>query len=155
MEEITRMGISLEPELLNRFDRYIKRKGYPTRSEAFRELINEALTREALKDESTQAVGAIVLHYHHHGGSSTEKLIEAQHNHHNVISSSVHVHLDREKCLEVLIVQGPVLEVNKLSEELTKAKGVLHAGPVLFSTSSSEQCRQDHNAWPGIRSSMD
>jgi CopG family nickel-responsive transcriptional regulator len=138
MENVTRIGVSLEPALLESFDRLISRKGYPTRSEAVRELINDALAREALEDEDAHAVGTIILLYDHHRSSVKDNLMETQHSHHDVITSTVHVHLDNEKCLEVLIVHGSVADINELSERLTHVKGIMQGGPTLIAGEPSE-----------------
>jgi len=127
MDNVTRIGVSLEPELLDEFDKLIDRKGYITRSEAIRDLIRSALAKEILKeDENAVVFGTITLFYSHHKGGVKERLMDIQHEHHKKILSSIHVHLDTEQCLEVLIVNGTVLEVRQLSDELGSVKGVTH-----------------------------
>jgi CopG family nickel-responsive transcriptional regulator len=132
MENVTRIGVSLEPELLTTFDELIAEKGYANRSEAIRDLIRKALVKESVKKRSAHAVGTITLVYEHHKGGINENLVKIQHHHHEVISSSIHVHLDLEKCLEVLIVHGSTADVKKLASELASVKGVLHGEPVLI-----------------------
>jgi len=132
MDNVARIGVSLEPELLDSFDRLIASKGYSTRSEAIRDLIRKALVQESLKSGPAQAVGTITLFYEHHKSGVKEKLMEIQHHHHDIISSSVHVHLDLEKCLEVLVVNASVDQVKKLTEEMASVKGVLQAEPVML-----------------------
>ncbi|NLX48170.1 MAG: nickel-responsive transcriptional regulator NikR [Euryarchaeota archaeon] len=127
MDNVTRIGVSLEPDLLEDFDKLIDRKGYITRSEAIRDLIRSALAKEILKeDENAIVFGTITLFYSHHKGGVKEHLMDIQHQHHKHILSSIHVHLDIEQCLEVLIVNGTVKEVRQLSDELGSVKGVTH-----------------------------
>lgn len=127
MDNVTRIGVSLEPELLEDFDKLIDRKGYITRSEAIRDLIRSTLAKEILKeDENAEVFGTITLFFSHHKGGVKERLMEIQHEHHHKILSSVHVHLDIDQCLEVLIVHGTVKEVRQLSDELGSVKGVIH-----------------------------
>jgi len=142
MDNVTRIGVSLEPELLVRYDALIAEKGYSTRSEAIRDLIRNALVQESLKESEAHAVGTITLIYDHHKGTVRESLTEIQHRHHSVISASIHVHLDLEKCLEVLVVHGTVGGVKRLSEELAGVKGVLHTEPVVIAGELSEHHQQ-------------
>jgi CopG family nickel-responsive transcriptional regulator len=132
MEKVTRIGVSLEPDLLHGFDEFVDKKGYATRSEAIRDLIREALVSELVRSDETKVVGTITLVYEHHRGQVKERLMDIQHAHHDIISSSVHVHLDLEKCLEVLVVNGTVAQVKQLSDELTTVRGVLHGLPVML-----------------------
>ncbi len=76
MDKVTRIGVSLEPELLNNFDNYISRKGYPTRSEAIREVINEVLAKEMIDESSAHAVGTIVLLYKHNKSCVNQSLMD-------------------------------------------------------------------------------
>ncbi len=61
MDNVTRIGVSLEPELLAKFDELIASKGYVTRSEAFRDLIRDALTKETLQEEDAKVCGTVTL----------------------------------------------------------------------------------------------
>jgi len=132
MDKITRFAVSIEQDLLTRFDEHIAKKGYPTRSEAIRELISEMLTNDAITKDETNIIGTIALLYNHHRSGVRESLTAVQHDNHSVISSAVHVHLDQDKCLEVLIIHGPRSDVDRLEEELTAVKGVIHGGPILL-----------------------
>ncbi|MDH7509320.1 MAG: nickel-responsive transcriptional regulator NikR [Methanomassiliicoccales archaeon] len=126
MDNVTRIGVSLEPELLEKFDELIREKGYTTRSEAIRDLIRNALVEEIWADENSEAFGTITLVYDHEKGGVREKLLEIQHAHHTQISSSMHIHLDAHRCLEVLVVSGKVKNIKKLADELCSVRGVLH-----------------------------
>jgi CopG family nickel-responsive transcriptional regulator len=133
MDYVTRIGVSVEPDLLTSFDELIERKGYATRSEAIRDLIKGMLIEESLKDDQAHTVGTITLVYDHTKGGVNEGLMDVQHKHHHVISSSVHIHLDTEKCLEVLIVHGSMKEVSDLTQAITRIKGITQGKPVLLS----------------------
>ncbi len=126
MDKVTRIGVSLEPQLLMRFDDLIGRKGYSARSEAIRDLIRNALAEETWKQEGSEVVGTITLLYEHERGNVRERLMEIQHHHHSQISSSMHVHLNTEQCLEVLVASGKAADVKHLSDELGSVRGVLH-----------------------------
>lgn len=138
MDNVTRIGVSIEPELLQMFDEMIEEKGYSTRSEAFRDLIRDSLTHNAIEDAEAYVCGTITLIYNHNKGDVKDKLTDIQHSHHHLISSSVHVHMDLERCLEVLIVSGKVREIKALTDELGSVRGVQNGVPVMLSGEITE-----------------
>jgi CopG family transcriptional regulator, nickel-responsive regulator len=130
MAELTRISISLESVLLSAFDANIQSRGYDTRSEAIRDLIRAHLIHEEStegKVGSTEQVVAVVsLVYDHHARELAARLIDKQHHHHNLVVSSLHVHLGARHCLEVSVLRGPLAEVRHLGEDLLSTRGVLH-----------------------------
>ncbi len=131
MSELTRISISLEDALLKAFDVRNSRKGYATRSEAIRDLIRDRLIADATESEKGQQVAVVTLVYDHHARELAARLIEKQHHHHDLVVSSLHVHLGERHCLEVSVLRGPVQDVRHLGEELLATKGVLH-GEIRF-----------------------
>lgn len=125
MSDLYRFGISLEKELIEAFDRHIKAQGYQSRSEALRDLIREELLRKTTAEGGTVA-GAIVMTYDHHKRELVNRLIDIQHDFHDLIISTQHVHLDHENCLEVIAVKGNAPEIEKLSSALKVLVGVKH-----------------------------
>jgi CopG family nickel-responsive transcriptional regulator len=134
MEGLTRISISLESALLDAFDHSIAAKGYATRSEAIRDLIRDRLVREEEQVASGEGVAVVTLVYDHHARELAARLIDKQHHHHNLVVSSLHVHLGERHCLEVSVLRGPIDEVRHLGEELLATRGVLH-GDVRFTSS--------------------
>jgi len=124
MAELERIGISLDKELLADFDQLIAAEGYKSRSEAIRDLVRRELSRERLADPQAEAVAAVFIVYDHHSAKLTEKLIALQHSHLLHAISSLHVHLDRHDCLEVIVLRGRVSEINKVGENILSMKGV-------------------------------
>ena len=143
MDKVTRIGISLEPELLKEFDDLVTSRGYTNRSEAVRDLIRIALTEERWADSEAEVVGTITLLYDHGKGCVQDRLMEIQHQHHANLSSTIHIHLSLEQCLEVLIVWGKVSEVKHLADEIISVKGV--AFGKLTMTSGSMDRGPDHD----------
>ncbi len=138
MSELSRIGVAIDAELLEKFDRLIARRGYENRSEAFRDLIREQLVEESGKAPDAPVVGTVTLLYDHHVRLLNEKLTDLQHEHHKSILSTLHVHLDHDYCLEVLVVRGKAAAVQKIADSLIATKGVKHgrltiaaAGPEL------------------------
>jgi len=134
MPALTRFGISIDGELLNRFDLLISEKGYLNRSEAIRDLIRNALVEEEWREGNEETVGTITLVYDHHTRDLADKLTEHQHSHHDAIISALHVHLDAHHCLEVVVARGPAAKVRRLADELIGTKGVVHGKLTMATT---------------------
>jgi len=124
MQRIERIGVSLEEELLSRFDKLIAKKGYQSRSEAIRDLVRQQLSGEHLADPKAKAVAAVFVVYDHHSTKLMEKLTSLQHSHLLQTISSMHIHLDEHDCLEVIVLRGKVAEINKMAENMLSQKGV-------------------------------
>ena len=124
MTELERVGISLDKGLLADFDKLIARQGYQSRSEAIRDLVRQQLSQEKVADPEAEAVAAVLLVYDHHAAKLTDKLISLQHSHLLHAISSLHVHLDRHDCLEIIVLRGKVGEINKVGENILSMKGV-------------------------------
>ncbi len=127
MEELKRFGVSIEEKLLEKFDSYISKKKYQNRSEALRDLIRKELIEESWSDKNAEVAGAVIIVYDHHKNELVENLVKIQHDYHDIIISSQHVHLDHHNCLEIIVVKGGIRKVYKLEGELKVAKGVKHA----------------------------
>lgn len=136
MAGLTRFGVSMDFDLLARFDALLSSKGYVNRSEAVRDLVRDALVEDGLDRGEGEAVGTITIVYDHHVRDLSDKLTEHQHTHHDAIVSALHVHLDHHNCLEVIIVKGQVPAVKRLADELIGTKGVKH-GKVVITTAGS------------------
>jgi len=124
MGQVERIGVSLDEGLLGRFDELIAGQGYPNRSEAIRDLIRDRLSAEELGKPNARAIAGVFLVYDHHLGGLSQKMIDLQHNHLLQTVSSLHVHLDHEDCLEVVILKGKVKDIAQVSDRLTSLKGV-------------------------------
>ena len=136
MSEIVRFGVSLEKELLGKFDRLIKEKKYPNRSEAIRDLIRENLVKREWV-EGKEVAGAITLVFDHHKRDLVNILTDIQHDFHQLIISSQHIHLDHDNCLEIIVVRGKPTEVRELADKLRATKGVKY-GSLSIATTGKE-----------------
>ncbi|MBI5529593.1 MAG: nickel-responsive transcriptional regulator NikR [Deltaproteobacteria bacterium] len=126
MAGVTRFGVSMENDLLKKFDRLIAKRNYVNRSEAIRDLVRDKIVESGIGDEDAEVFGTVTFIYDHHTRGLTERLTEIQHDHHAGIISSLHVHLDHHHCLEVLVLKGRHAEVRGLAENITGARGVKH-----------------------------
>lgn len=131
MGVLSRIGVALDSDLLERFDDFIARLGYTNRSEAFRDLIRDRLVAEQTSNRRATVVGTITLIYDHHAHGVTEKLTELQHANHQLVVSTSHAHLDHDSCLEVLIVHGVSGRVEEFAGRLMGLKGVQHGRLVM------------------------
>lgn len=133
MSSLVRTGISLDRELLSRFDRAIARKGYGSRSEAIRDLVREHSV-EADVASNKVIVGTLTVLYDHHQPRLSERLIEAQHHYHGRVLATTHVHLDARNCLEVVIVKGRSAEVQHFADHILSLRGLKHGKLVMTTT---------------------
>jgi CopG family transcriptional regulator, nickel-responsive regulator len=141
MSELARTGVSLEEDLLNEFDRLIAKRGYKNRSEAFRDLIREALLSETV-DSNKPVVGTLTLIYDHHVPNLSEKLTETQHSVGAMVLAATHVHLDHHYCLEVIIMKGRSKELQEVADRMLALRGVELGKLVL--TNSGKELKHKH-----------
>ncbi len=134
MGETVRFGISMQQELLERFDRLIEGKGYSNRSEAIRDLIRDYLVNQDWQLEEEEVAGTITLIYDHHVGGLTKVLNRLQHDQHHLFLSTMHVHLDEDNCLETIVVRGKAAEVKRVADRLISVRGVKHGKLTITST---------------------
>ena len=144
MTGITRIGVSLEPNLLEAFDNEIMKKGYSSRSEALRDLIRDALAENEWKNEDEWMVGTVVLVYDHTKATVGDKLTDIQHSHHGLVKTSVHVHLDDELCMEILICEDKLSELKTFANEITSVKGVLRGRLTMVAPSTGNMHHIGH-----------
>lgn len=126
MGKLTRFGVSLDEELLEPFDALCAVKGYSNRSEAIRDLIRKALVAKEWQQADGQGAGTLTLVYDHHKNDLARRLTQMQHDEHDIIIATLHVHLDHHNCLEVLILKGEAARVRALADKLISCKGVKH-----------------------------
>jgi CopG family transcriptional regulator, nickel-responsive regulator len=130
---LVRFGISLEKDLLKKFDDHIRGKQYSNRSEAIRDLIRETLVKKGWEG-NREIAGAITLVYNHHKRELAGKLMHIQHHYHGMIISTQHIHLDGNNCLEIVAVKGASKQVEELFWKLKSAQGVKHGGFTVTTT---------------------
>jgi len=125
-EKITRFGVSIEPDLLKKFDKIIKKEGYNNRSEKIRDMIRKNLIKQETTDPNTESIGTLTMIYDHHTGNLNNKLLDLQHDHHSEILSTTHIHVDHNNCLEVLVLKGKTGNIQKLADNIKALKGIKH-----------------------------
>lgn len=134
MPDLIRFGISMEKKLLDRLDKEIVKRGFTNRSEAIRDLIRNQLVEVDWSRDEEEVAGTITIIYNHHVRGLSDLLLEVQHKHHDLIVSVMHVHLEHEHCLEVMVIKGPAGEAKQLANRLIGVKGVKHGKLTITST---------------------
>jgi len=134
MGKTIRFGVSLDSDLLDKFDLLCEEQSYQTRSEAIRDLIRNTLVKKEWEDTDREIAGTLTMVYDHHQSQLAQRLTELQHEAHHVILSSLHVHLDHQNCLEVLVLKGSGEVVRRLGQKLISTKGVKHGKLSLTTT---------------------
>jgi len=134
---LVRFGVSMDENLLQRFDTLISRKGYANRSEALRDLIRDHLVEEEWREKGREMVGTITMVYNHHTRGLSDSLTDLQHHFHDLVISTMHLHLDEDNCLEVLVVKGMVDKIKSVADKLISTRGVKH-GKLTMTTTGKE-----------------
>ncbi|KUH34190.1 MULTISPECIES: nickel-responsive transcriptional regulator NikR [Thermococcus] len=132
--KITRFGVSVPDELLERFDRIIEEKGYVNRSEAIRDMMRDFIVRYEWEQGEGEVAGTITMLYNHDEAEVVKELLDLQHDYLSEIISSIHVHMDEHNCLEVIIVKGKANRIKEIADRLLSLKGVKHGKLVMTGT---------------------
>ena len=134
---LKRFGVSLEEGLLEDFDRLLEKEGYTNRSEAIRDLIRDAIVKKQWLKGDIETAGAVVLVYNHHQYELAQKLTDFQHSEFGSVISSLHIHLDKHNCLEVILLRGKARVIQKIADNLISTRGVKH-GQFVGTTTGKE-----------------
>jgi CopG family nickel-responsive transcriptional regulator len=121
---VTRFSVSVDPVLLEEFDETIREIGY-NRSSAVQVAMRDFITAQkwSVKEEGV-TTGAVTMIYDHHVKGLGETLTHIQHGYLDVVSSTTHIHLDHDNCLEILAVRGDVKRIKELTRSLMASRGV-------------------------------
>lgn len=133
MSEIVRFSVSLEGDLLDEFDRYCHQQAFATRSEAIRQLLRDALTKDAWESQSQDAAGTLTLVYDHHRPQLRAHMMKLQHDHNELVVSTLHAHLTHDLCLEVIVLRGPSVQLRQIASQLRGLKGIYKGELVMAS----------------------
>jgi CopG family nickel-responsive transcriptional regulator len=143
VSDLTRFSVSLEAELLEAFDKFVRDGSFATRSEAVRHLVRQTLAHEAF-DADEPVTATLTLVYDHHRPQLVPKLLALQHDHTREVIASMHVHLDHDRCLEVLVLRGVGSELRALAETIRGLKGV-HTGTLTVAGAVSGEADHGHS----------
>lgn len=122
---VVRFGVSLDREIMEELDQYVKTNNFPNRSQALRSLIEQYAIEQKWHCDN-EVAGAIVIVYDHHRRNIDQEINEIQHDCHHLILSTQHVHLNHETCLETIVVKGKASELTRLADQIITLKGIHH-----------------------------
>ena len=123
--ELSRIGISLPKNLLDKFDEILSLRGYSSRSEGIRDSIRSYITYyQWISDVKGERQGVITMVYDHDQRGLLETLTEIQHEYANIIQASLHSHVTHSRCLEVILLRGDGAVLKDITERLMSQKGV-------------------------------
>jgi CopG family nickel-responsive transcriptional regulator len=131
---VSRFTVSIPPLLMEQLDRMTHEKGYEHRSQAVADMIRDEWIAHSQKNGNEEIAGTITLVYDHHKQNVQATLTDIQHDHHELILSAMHVHLDHHNCLEVLAVKGKARAIKSIADQLIAAKGVKHGKLIVTTT---------------------
>jgi CopG family nickel-responsive transcriptional regulator len=144
MSAIVRFTVSVEDDLLGEFDQYCEEERLANRSEAVRQLIREKLTLRAAEAGAGDVSASLTIVYDHHNGNLHERLIALQHDHHEHVVSTLHVHLDHDYCMEVIVLRGPAAKLRGLAAGLAGLRGMLRSQLVIARASADAAGEHKH-----------
>src|SRR4029078_7033504 len=133
MKKLIRFGVSLDHHLLDDFDPHIKKRKYKNRSEALRDLTRDTFVVQEWDDDK-ETVGTITFVYDHHVRDLTRKLTHIQHDLQGQLMAGMHVQLDHDHCIEVLVAKGNGSQIRKVADALLSVKGVKHGKLTMTTT---------------------
>jgi len=137
MAKTVRFSISISPDLLRKFDQAIKERAYKNRSKAIRDLIVNFIVDREWEKSDREVMGSLTILYDHESRGLLEKLLEIQHDRHENVISTMHMHIDERNCMEILAVKGYPDEIRELADKILSCKGVKH-GRLVMSITGAE-----------------
>ena len=133
MPELTRTALAIDTDLLEKFDLWMATHGYANRSQAARDLIRSAVIEQEWQNPAAKVVATLTIIYEHERYELAQRLTRLQHADHHAILCSQHVHLDHQRCLEAIILQGTAQQLRKMADAIVSTRGVLAGKLTLMS----------------------
>ncbi|MCE5278020.1 MAG: nickel-responsive transcriptional regulator NikR [Planctomycetaceae bacterium] len=124
MTDLTRTTLAIEMDLLDKFDAWMTTRGYDNRSQAMRDLIRAALVEQEWTDPKAEVAASLSIIYNHASHSLSQELASLQHEDHHAVLCSQHVHLDHDRCLEVILLRGRAEQLRRICDAITATRGV-------------------------------
>jgi CopG family nickel-responsive transcriptional regulator len=147
-EDLVRFGVAIEPKLLAQIDALAATRGC-TRSELLRDMARAEVVRSAIQ-KRVPAVAAVTLVYNHHVRELSERLTSIQHDLGDRVRSAMHVHLDHENCLEVIVMRGRSDELRSAADRMLATRGVTQGGIEMVPESALAMSRTHRHARPEV-----
>jgi CopG family transcriptional regulator, nickel-responsive regulator len=140
---LTRFGVAMESSLLAQFDQLVEQRN-TSRSELLRDLARAEIIR-SLATQRVEAFASVTVVYNHHVRELSEHITEMQHELGDQVRSTMHVHLDHERCLEVIVMRGRADKLQKAAETLFATRGVLQGSIEIVADTSGAEALEPHH----------
>jgi len=127
---LKRFGVSLESELLEALDEYVKSNGFTNRSQAIRFLVEKNIAEQKWQCNHIVA-GTIIIMYDQNRKDIANKIADIQQAHQELVLSSAQYYINRNFCLHIATVMGMACQLTELSDRLTTIKGIRHGKLVM------------------------
>lgn len=135
-----RITITLDDDIFEQFEVFRKQHGYGNRSEAFRDLVRDRLGAEHLASaQRGDCLATLSYVYNHHQRELASRTTQLSHDHHDLVVSTLHVHLDHDNCMETVVLRGPVEHVRAFADAVTAQTGIRHGRLYVLPVTATEQ----------------
>ena len=134
MSKLTRTTLTIEEDLLTRFDQWMSAHGYDNRSKALRDVIRQTLVEELWANPDAIVVASLSIIYDHAAHALSQELANLQHEDHHAVLCSQHVHLDHDNCLEVILLKGKSEQLRRICDAIVTTRGVRAGKLTMMST---------------------
>ncbi|MFW6437184.1 MAG: nickel-responsive transcriptional regulator NikR [Halococcoides sp.] len=126
MSDLTRISLTLPPEMVEHLDGIVEEWDYASRSEALRDALRDFFTTYAWEshEEGHHQGTLVVVHDHDHDSDVAGRIQHVQHEMADLVTSVQHIHLDHDRCMETIVVDGPAAEIDELANRLRAMDGV-------------------------------
>ena len=125
--KMQRVTISLDEDLAQAFDELMRKRGYASRSEAMRDLLCRELGEDELSSGAAgQCVAVLSYLYDHHERQLSSRLTRLQHDHHDLVISTMHAHISHNDCIETAFLRGETAAVMGFAQTVIAETGVRH-----------------------------
>ena len=124
MSDLVRTALAIEKDLLGKFDSWMADHGYTNRSQAVRDLIRSALVEHQWRSGGGEVAACLCIVYDHSEHELAQELTHLQHEDHETILCSQHVHLDEHNCLEVIVLSGPASQLRRIADVIVATPGI-------------------------------
>ena len=121
---VIRFSVSLPEKLLVELDKKVNEQGYASRSEYTRDLIRERIVKDSWKEDDTEVIGVLTMIYAHRQNDLVDRILTIQHEAKIKIMCNTHVHVDKDNCLETIMIEGSVTEIKDFAQKIGGLKGV-------------------------------
>jgi len=118
------ISLALPDSLLWELDRVVEDEGYSSRSEVVRASLRSFLSKRKWLTDLKGSFIATLMFTYLKGKVKADVLDVLKHEFDDVIATEVHMHLEEENCLEILVIKGKGERIKELTGKLSTLRGI-------------------------------